>query len=108
MKWLVFMLSMATVFQSVLLSYATPEFKRSPWYTVYGVLLGTFTTSAWFYCCKFLTKDDDIFVFSILWDLCVLSMFYLAPIIFLDVQLKPMGVVGLGCMFIGLLLLKLN
>ncbi len=76
------------------------------WYLPIGMLTGCISNILWFLSTRMISDAKNIYIYSLFWDLVVISVYFLLPIIIFDIKLNKFGFIGLLLMLIGLLLVK--
>ncbi len=83
------------------------ELKDSIWYLPLGLASAVTTNILWY---RLAQKLDGTQLYKIagVWDLTQASLWLLLPLVVFGVTLKPLGWLGFGFMFIGVILLNIG
>lgn len=84
------------------------QLKEKWWYMPLGLLLGLTTNFIWFYAVKWIGDKDKIYVFTLFWESFMVMVYYGLPILFFGVKIDRWTAAGLGCIILGMVLLKLK
>lgn len=76
------------------------------WYYILAIFAGSITNVLWFAATKIISDKKDIYLYSLVWDFFVVAVYFLLPVILLDIKLNRVGIFGLILMLIGFLLIK--
>ena len=85
----------------------TPTLKNSPWLWVGVITTGILMNAGWAWLAR-LTKDNHTLVmYSIYWDIGLTIIYAIFPIIYLGLPMRLPFYIGLVCVIIGLITMKL-
>lgn len=87
------------------LSYR-PDFKDKAWFTPTCLIIALIVHMAWLTLIKTISDGRTILLYSLIWDVLIVVVFLIIPIIFFKVNLNLTTGIGVGLIFIGLLLAK--
>jgi len=76
------------------------------WYYFFAIAVGGGTNLLWFIATKILGDKKEIYLYSLVWDFFVVSVYFLLPVFLLDIKLNRIGIAGLVLMLIGFLMIK--
>ena len=83
-------------------------FRRSDYFYPISFMVGSAITILWYTSVRYLDDKHRIYVFSMLWDVTMIAIFYLIPIMFYGVQLTRWGILGLFLVLVGVVILKIQ
>lgn len=84
------------------------EIRNSYRLFVYGLPLSFFGSVIWYIIIRILNEKDKIYVAGIYWDVVVAFTCTLVPLLFFNLKLNYLTWVGVGVIFLGLLLIKIS
>lgn len=76
------------------------------WYLPVALFFGGMNMMLWFIATRIISNLKTIYIYSLIWDLIVVSVYFLLPIIAFQIKLNKFGIIGLMLMVIGFLLVK--
>lgn len=103
MFWLVGIL---TYCASAALTYSEPA-KSKWWYVPLGMLFGLITNFAWMNIAKRNLDRESLYFQALVWDILIVLIFALLPILFMGVRLNQYQLFGAFLVTLGLVLFKL-
>lgn len=104
--WYLLAPAFATFLVGSLMSYAD-GFRRGPWYMPSFIGLGVLSSALWVLASKRIDDRDRIYVYSLVWDLLMVSAYYVAPALVFRVELSRGVWGGVGLMVVGMILVKI-
>ncbi len=107
MEWLGLLLVGLVYTIGAYLSYGD-EFRQKWWFIPVCTVLGTISGTMWFIMVKLIDDKQRIYVYSLMWDMVMMSIYYLFPLLFLGVKLDKWSIFGLCLMICGLTIIKVR
>lgn len=84
------------------------EWRNEPWYIPVGVLFGSSLVLIWYLVVRYIGDRDRIYFYSLCWDVVMVGVYYILPVVLFGVKLDRYGIAGLCLMIAGLFLLKVK
>lgn len=82
------------------------EIKKSIWYFPLGIGLGIITSFFWYYICIIITEKNRLYVYSLIWEVVMVLIYYGMPILFFNVKLEKTTLLGAFLIISGIFVLK--
>lgn len=108
MEWVWLAVAMAAYVISCTLGFQEEFRRNSPWFIPINMLIGIGVSTIWYLNIRHLDDKDRIYFYGIVWDMGIVLTYYIIPLIFFDVRLSKLGLLGIGLMIAGMLLLKVK
>jgi hypothetical protein len=105
MEWVLMVLGCLTYCVCAYASY-NDELRRQPYFVPVAIFLGTIVSTIWFMAVRYIDDRQKIYVYSLFWDLMLLSVYYFLPVAFFGVKMDKWGLLGVFIAFAGLCLVK--
>jgi uncharacterized membrane protein len=105
MVWILVALCSLIYFFGCWLTYCE-SWKEKWWYIPLGVMLGMVANAVWFLAVKMVADRDKVFVMGLIWDLAVVFIYTLTPILLFGVSWNRWTVLGLILMVAGVMIVK--
>jgi len=72
------------------------------------IIIGLICSIIWNSMVKYIDDKNKIYFYSLIWDISTIFIYYLYPILFLNIKLHKLGIVGILMIVVGLVIVKLN
>lgn len=86
----------------------TPSLRDSKLAFPVFIVLGSVTSFAWAWLVREISDNSKIFVWSMAWDISMLFVFYLIPMMFFDLRFPLSAKIGFALVLLGSLLIKFS
>lgn len=107
MQWILLFVAMIFYIISCYLSYQE-WFRQSVHYYWVSLLLGMVISLIWYGMVRHLNDKDAIYLYAIVWDISLVMVYFILPLLLFDIKLTRFGLTGVGLIFLGMILLKVK
>lgn len=83
-------------------------FRRSDYFIPVTILIGLLCSIIWNSMVKYIDDKNRIYYYSLVWDVSTIFVYYLFPLMFLNIKLEKFGIIGIIMIIFGLFVVKLN
>ena len=84
------------------------KLRNSYWFLPIYLSTAVLCSFIWVYSARILPNKEKIYLYSISWDLLMITAYYLLPVIILSFEFKLWTWVGLGFILFGIFLIKVS
>lgn len=83
-------------------------FRKSLWYLASAIVLSVIFAMIWFNLQKLVESKETVLFLVITWDVIVIIIGVVIPIIFFDIKISRLTYIGIIFIIIGIILLKIT
>lgn len=107
MEWFFLVIVVLCYFTTCSMSY-NEAFRRSDYFIPVTIAIGLLCSIIWNSMVKYIDDKNRIYYYSLVWDISTIFVYYLFPLIFLNIKLEKVGIIGIFMIVAGLIVVKLN